>query len=153
MHPTKKTFEDVLIVFRQKYVKQESQATAKHKWHKLSFRPYSRSLSDFLEEFNDHVDEALGYNAQHTIHSLFYAKLPLYLKRSINLVYLEKGTYDQIVANLQTYLELSGLENDGKLPLLTMTAAPPNDNPKRTEQSQSVCHCCEKLGQFIRNCR
>ena len=35
----KKTLDDVLIVFRRKYVKPESQATAKHKWHKLTFDP------------------------------------------------------------------------------------------------------------------
>ena len=32
----KKTLDYVLIVFRRKYVKPESQATAKHKWHKLT---------------------------------------------------------------------------------------------------------------------
>ena len=35
----KETLDDVLIVFRRKYVKPESQATAKHKWHKLTFGP------------------------------------------------------------------------------------------------------------------
>ena len=33
----KKSLDDVLIMFRQKYVKPESQATAKRKWHKLTF--------------------------------------------------------------------------------------------------------------------
>ena len=42
----KKTVDDVLIVFRRKYVKSESQATAKHKWHKLTFDPNTKSLSD-----------------------------------------------------------------------------------------------------------
>ena len=35
----KKALDDVLIVFRRKYVKPESQATSKHKWHKLTFDP------------------------------------------------------------------------------------------------------------------
>ena len=35
----KKTLDDVLIVFRRKYVKSKSQATAKQKWHKLTFDP------------------------------------------------------------------------------------------------------------------
>ena len=43
----KKTLDDVLIVFRRKYVKPESQATAKHKWHKLTFDPNTKSLPDF----------------------------------------------------------------------------------------------------------
>ena len=35
----RQTLEDILAVFRRKYVKPESQATAKHKWHKLVFDP------------------------------------------------------------------------------------------------------------------
>ena len=38
----KKTLDDFLIVFRRKYVKPESQATAKHKWHKLIFDPNTK---------------------------------------------------------------------------------------------------------------
>ena len=49
----KKTLDDVLIVFRRRYVKAESQATGKHKWHKLTFDPNTKSLPVFLEELND----------------------------------------------------------------------------------------------------
>ena len=31
----RQTLEDVLVIFRRKYVKPESQASAKHKWHRL----------------------------------------------------------------------------------------------------------------------
>ena len=91
----KKTLDDVLIVFRRKYVKPESQATAKHKWHKLTFDPNTKSLPDFLEELNECAERAFGDNAQHMIDSLLYAKLPPHLKRSLNLAYLENGTYDK----------------------------------------------------------
>ena len=117
-----KTLDDVLIVFRRKYVKPESQATTKHKWHKLTFDPNTKSLPDFLEELNECAERAFGDNAQHLIDSLLYAKLPPNLKRSLNLAYLENGTYDQIVAHLDRELELSGLENDGELTIPTMTA-------------------------------
>ena len=100
-------------MFRRKYVKPESQATAKHKWHKLTFDPNTKSLPDFLEELNECAKRAFGDNAQHMIDSLLYAKLPPQLKRSLNLAYLENGTYDQIVAHLERELELSALENDG----------------------------------------
>ena len=105
----KKTLDDVLIVFRRKYVKPESQATAKHKWHKLTFDSNTKSLPDFLEELNECAKRAFGDNAQHMIDSLLYAKLPPHLKRSLNLAYLENGTYDQIVTHLERELELSGL--------------------------------------------
>ena len=51
----KKTLDDVLIVFRRKYVKPESQATAEHKWHKLTFDTNTKSLPDCLEELNECV--------------------------------------------------------------------------------------------------
>ena len=149
----KRTLDDVLIVFRRKYVKPESQATAKHKWHKLTFDPNTKSLPDFLEELNECAERAFGDNAQHMIDSLLYAKLPPHLKRSLNLAYLENGTYDQIVAHLERELELSGLENDGELTIPTMTAVPPNDNQQNTEQTKIVCHYCRKPGHVIRECR
>ena len=149
----KKTLDDVLIVFRRKYVKPESQATAKHKWHKLTFDPNTKSLPNFLEELNECAEKAFGDNAQHMIDSLLYAKLPPHLKRSLNLAYLENGTYDQIVAHLERELELSSLENDGELKIPLMAAVPPNDNQQNTEQTKVVCHYCKKPGHVIRDCR
>ena len=149
----KKTLDDVLIVFRRNYVKPKSQATAKHEWHKLTFDPNTKSLPDFLEELNECAERAFGDNAQHMIDSLLYAKLPPHLERSLNLAYLENGTYDQIVTHLERELELSGLENDGELTIPTMTAVPPNDNQPNTEQTKIVCHYCKKPGHVIRDCR
>ena len=149
----KKTLDEVLVVFRRKYVKPESQATAKHKWHKLTFDPNTKSLPDFLDELNECAERAFGDNAQHMIDSLLYAKLPPHLKRSLNLAYLENGTYDQIVTHLERELELSGLENDGELTIPTMTALPPTDNQQNTEQTKIICHYCKKPGHVIRECR
>ena len=122
------TLDDVLIVFRRKYVNSESQPTAKHKWHNLTFGPNTKSLSDFLEELNECAERAFGDNAQHMIDSLLYAKLPPHLKRTLNLACLGNGTNEQIVAHLERELELSGLENDGNSTIPTMTAVHPNDN-------------------------
>ena len=149
----KKTLDDVLIVFRRKYVKPESQVTAKHKWHKITFDPNTKSVPDFLEELNECAERAFGDNAQLMIDSLLYAKLPPHLKRSLNLAYLENGTYDQIVTHLGREIELSGLENDGELTIPTMTAVPPNDNQQNTGQTKILCHYCKKPGHVIRDCR
>ena len=143
----------MLTVFRRKYAKPESQATAKHKWHELTFDPNTKSLSDFLEELNECAEKAFDGNAQHMIDSLLYAKLPPLLKLSLNLAYLENGTYDQIVAHLERELELSGLENDGELAIPTMIALPSNDNQQNAEQTKTVFHYCKKPGHVITDFR
>ena len=56
----RQTLEDILAVFRRKYVKPESQATAKHKWHRLVFDPNTMKLPDFLEELNQGAEKAFG---------------------------------------------------------------------------------------------
>ena len=140
----KKTLDDVLIVFRQKYVKPESQAIAKHKWHKLTFDPNKKPLSDFIEKLNECAGRAFGDNAHYMIDSLLCAKFPPHLKQSLNLAYLENGTYDEIVAHLERKLELSWLEIDVELTIPKMTALPPNDNQQNTEQTRTVCHYCKK---------
>ena len=71
----RQTLEDVLVIFRRKYVKPESQATAKHKWHRLIFDPNTMKLPDFLEELNQGAEKAFGENAKSMIDSLLYAKL------------------------------------------------------------------------------
>ena len=106
----RQTLEDILAVFRRKYVKPESQATAKHKWHKLVFDPNTMKLPDFLEELNQGAEKAFGEHAQAMIDSLFYAKLPPKLKRSVNMARLENATYEEIVTHLERELELNGLE-------------------------------------------
>ena len=78
----------MLIVFGRNYVKPESQATAKHKWHEITFDPNTKLLSDFLEKQNESAERALSDNAQNMIDSLLYAKLPPHLKKSLNLAYL-----------------------------------------------------------------
>ena len=57
----RQTLEDILAVCRRKYVNPESQATAKHKWHKLIFDPNTMNLPDFLEELNQGAEKPLGY--------------------------------------------------------------------------------------------
>ena len=118
----KKTLDDVLIVFRRKFVKPESQATAEQKWHKLTIDPITKSWSDFLEELCECAEKAFSDNAQHMIDNLLYAKLPPLLKRSLNLAHLLNGTYDQFVAHLGREIELSALVNDGELTIPTMTS-------------------------------
>ena len=122
----------------------------------IQIRSHTKSLSEFLEELYECAERTFGDDAEHMIDSLLYAKLPPHLKRSLNLAYLENGTYDQIDAHLERELELSGLENDGELTIPTMTAIPPNDNQQNTEQYKIVCRYCKKTrkpGHVIIDCR
>ena len=125
----RQTREDILAVFRRKYVKPESQATAKHKWHRLVFDPNTMKLPDFLEELNQGAEKAFGENAQAMIDSLLYAKLPPKLKRSVNMARLENATYVEIVTHLERELELNGLEEGDDIPVPTMSTAPTATRP------------------------
>ena len=96
----KRTLEDVLFLFRRKYVKPQSQATAEHKWYKLTFEPNTKSICDFLAEMLERAERTFEPLARQMIDSLLYATLFTHLERE---------------------LELSWLETDGKSPIPTMT--------------------------------
>ena len=91
------TLEDILKVFRRKYVKPESSASAKLRFNKLSFEPENQKLPDFLEELHESAKKAFGDNAHQMIENLLYTNMAPHLENSINQAYLENGTYDQIV--------------------------------------------------------
>ena len=150
----RQTLEDVLVIFRRKYVKPESQATAKHKWHRLVFDPNTMKLPDFLEELNQGAEKAFGDHAQKMIDSLLYAKLPPKLKRSVNMARLENGSYDEIVAHLERELELNALEESDDLPMATMTSSTTKSKtPLTTGQiSDITCNYCKEKGHIVKDC-
>ena len=154
----RQTLEDVLAVFRRKYVKPESQATAKHKWHKLVFDPNTMKLPDFLEELNQGAEKAFGENAQAMIDSLLYAKLPPKLKRSVNMARLENASYEEIVTHLERELELNGLEGVDDITVPTMSTAPTATRPGTGLLSSGIdpnitCNYCKKPGHVNDECR
>ena len=150
----RRTLEDVLVIFRRKYVKPESQATAKHKWHRLVFDPNTMKLPDFLEELNQGAEKAFGDHAQKMIDSLLYAKLPPKLKRSVNMARLENGSYDEIVAHLERELELNALEESDDLPMATMTSSTTKSKtPLSTGQMSDItCNYCKEKGHMVKDC-
>ena len=154
----RQTLEDVLAVFRRKYVKPESQATAKHKWHKLVFDPNTMKLPDFLEELNQGAEKAFGENAQAMIDSLLYAKLPPKLKRSVNKARLENASYEEIVTHLERELEINGLEGGDDITVPTMSTAPTATRPGTGLLSSGIdpnvtCNYCKKPGHVEDDCR
>ena len=150
----RQTLEDVLVIFRRKYVKPESRATAKHKWHRLVFDPNTMKLPDFLEELNQGAENAFGDHAQKMIDSLLYAKLPPKLKRSVNMARLENGSYDEIVAHLERELELNALEESDDLPIATMSSSTtkPKTPLSTGQMSDITCNYCKEKGHMIKDC-
>ena len=165
------TSEDILKVFRRKYVKPESSASAKHRFNRLFFDPENQKLPDFLEELEESAEKAFGTNAHQMIENLLYAKMPPHLKKSINQAYLENGTYSQIVKHLEREMELNGLESDESLVKTQMTATKKehktdNTNKKQTEKTKSQtpksvpnktlkdgqCRYCKEVGHMMTDC-
>ena len=105
--PNGETLEESLIVFRRKYVKPQSMATAEHKLQRLVFNPANEKLIIFLDEFQKLAKDAIGVAAQAIIEQFIYAKMPPHLTKSINPAHLENGTFEQIVSHLERELELN----------------------------------------------
>ena len=119
--PNRENLTEILTVFRRKYVKPQSMATAKHKFQQLVFNPANQKLIDYLDELQKLAKDAFGVAAQAIIDQFIYAKMPPHLKKSINQAYLENGTYEQIVTHLERELELNSLEYPDETQMNTVT--------------------------------
>ena len=119
--PTREKLGEILAVFRRKYVKPQSMATAKHKFQKLVFNPANQKLVDFLDELQKLAKDAFGIAAHAIIEQFIYAKMPPHLKKSRNQAHLENGTYEQIVTHLKWESELNGLEYPDESQMNTVT--------------------------------
>ena len=109
------------FLFRRKYVKPQSMATAKQKFQQLVFNPANQKLIDFLDELQKLAKNAFGVEAQAIIEQFIYAKMPPLLKKSIKQAHLENGTYEQIVTHLERELELNSLEYPDESQMSTVT--------------------------------
>ena len=68
--PTREILGEILVVFRRKYVKPQSMATAKHKFQKLVFNPANQKLVEFLDELQKLAKDAFGIAALAIIEQL-----------------------------------------------------------------------------------
>ena len=148
--PNRENLGEILTVFRRKYVKPQSRATAKHKFQRLVFNLANEKLIDFLDELQKLAKDAFGVAAQAIIEQFIYAKMPLHLKKSINQAHLENGTYEQIVSHLERELELNGLEAPDEMPINTVTQQAPQQNANKP---RPTCHHCKKPGHYQNQCR
>ena len=148
--PNRENLAEILTVFRRKYVKPQSMATAKHKFQRLVFNPASQKLIDFLDELQKLAKDAFGVAAQAIIEQFIYAKMPPHLKKSINQAHLENGTYEQIVSHLERELELNGLEAPDEMQINTVMQ---QDTRQNSEKPKLTCHHCKKPGHYPNQCR
>ena len=148
--PNRENLAEILTVFRRKYVKPQSMATAKHKFQRLVFNPANQKLIDFLDELQKLAKDAFGVAAQAIIEQFIYAKMPPHLKKSINQAHLENGTYEQIVSHLERELELNGLEAPDEMQINTVIQ---QDTQQNSEKPNPTCHHCKKPGHYRNQCR
>ena len=137
--PNREDLGEILTVFRRKYVKPQSVATATHKFQRLVFNPANQKLIVFLDELQKLAKDLFGVAAQAIIEQFIYAKMPPHLKKSIYQAHLENGTYEQIVSHLERELELNGLEAPDEMPIITVTQQAPQQN---SNKPKPTCHHC-----------
>ena len=166
--PNRENLTEILTVFRRKYVKSQSMATAKHKFQQLVFNPANQKLIDFLDELQKLANDAFGVDAQAIIEQFIYAKMPPHLKKSINQAHLENGTYEQIVTHLERELELNSLDYPDETQMNTVMhkqqiEGNPDDagninsdtndsspnNYKFDRKSRTLYPPCERCGKMI----
>ena len=86
-------------------------------------------LPDFLAELNQGEEKVFRDNAQNMTDTLFYAKLPLKLKRltlktQVNMAQFQNGLYDEVAAHFERELEINAeLEESDDLPIPTLTSS------------------------------
>ena len=145
--PARENLEEILVIFRRKYVKPQSMATAKHKFQKLVFDPSKQKLVDFLDDLQRQAKDAFDDVAQAIIEQFIYAKMPPHLKKTINQAHLENGTYEQIVKHLERELELNGLEAADELPVNNINQQETTEAAKQ----KPTCYYCKSLDIINRN--
>ena len=73
--PNRKNLGEILTVFRRKYVKLQSMATAKRNFQRLVFNSANQNLFDFLDELQKLAKDAFVVSAQAIIEQFIYAKI------------------------------------------------------------------------------
>ena len=147
--PTRENLGEILAVLRRKYVKPQSMATAKNKFHKLAFHPANQKLVDFFDELQKLAKDGFRIAAHAIIEQFIYAKMPPHLKKPINQAFLENGTYEQIVRHVERELKLNGLEAPDELQINTVSHNTANANADRPKPT---CHHCKKPGHHRNQC-
>ena len=144
--PTQENLGEILAVFRRKYVKPQSMATAKHKFQKqLIFNPATQKLVDLPDDLQKQATDAFGIAAHAIIKQFIYAKMPPHLKKSKDQAHMENDTYEQIVTHLERKLELNGLEALGELEMNNVNQQITNTN---AERPKPTCHHWQKPGHY-----
>ena len=148
--PNRENVGEILTLFRRKYVKPQSMATAKHKFQRLVFNPANQKLIDFLDELQKLAKSAFGVAVQAIIEQFIHAKMPPHLKKSINQAHLENGTYEQNVSHLERELKTKCLEATDETPINTVTQQAPQQH---SNKPRPTCHHCKKPVHYQDQCR
>ena len=152
---TRGHLNDNLAVFRRRYVREQSVATARCKWENLSFNPSQQTFPDFLEQYQKLAQEAYGEDAPRFIETSFYAKMPPHLKRVLNQARPETESYETMVQNLEREIELNGLATTDSPSITGVHNLEPNlqQQQEKLLKTTGTCSGCGNPGSLLRNCR
>ena len=138
--PNREKLGETLTVFRRKYVKPQSMATAKHKFQRLVFNPPNQKLIDFPDELQKLAKDAFGVAIKQSSSSSSMPKCPRTWRNQLNRRICKNATYEQIVSHLERELQLNGLEAPDEMPINTVTQQPPQ---QKSNKPRPTCHHCK----------
>ena len=102
---------EILSVFRRKYVKPKSRATAKYKFQRLMPNLANQKLIHFVDKLQILLKAAFGNGAQAILEQITYAKMPPHLTKSITQANLANGRYEEILSHLEEEVRKKWFEN------------------------------------------
>ena len=104
----------------------------------------SQNFQDFLELYQKIAQEAYADDAPKFIETSFLAKMPVHLKRVLNLARLETSSCETMVQHLERGMEFIGLPNPVSTPFTGIhnVEPTPNTNKERVPNVTGSCFGC-----------
>ena len=99
--------------------------------------PGFRKLNEFLDTLQETAKNALGFETLQFIDKTIYPKIPAYVKKILNMAYLENKPYNDIVLHLEREMRLNGVGAPDEVTLVLLNKIEPAQVANKKTQRKS----------------